>query len=189
MKNVEMLNNQQVVSNIPLVFEGRELSSKLQAKVMLMRVSYDKAASAFDEKTREALKGVKPEGFDDLAQEIERMKSIEAKEKAFKEWNGEGEKPAEPTKDELADAKKIREEKFEDYEAKEKIVLEKFMEIRKQEMDEECELKQKKFTEDEYAEIISVVKTEGEFEYKTNNGSFKIERMGFLAMIAANLVE
>lgn len=189
MKNVRLLNNHAIVANIPLAYEGRELPSKLQAKLMLMRVGYDKAVAAFNEKVREALNGLKPEGFDELAREIERMRVIEAKEKAFKEWDEEGEKPAEPTKEELEEAAQIRKEKLVDYEPKEKEVIEKWEEIRKQELEEECIPKMKAFTEEEYAAIIDVVKTEGEIDYTVNGQTFKIERIQFLELIAANLIE
>lgn len=176
MKNFELLNNHAILSNIPLIFESRELSSKLQAKIMLMRVSYEKYVTAFDEKIKEALEKMKPEGFNDLAREVEKMRSIEAKIDA--------------SESELAEAKKIRDEKLAEYEPKEKDVIEKFNELRKQELENESDIKVKKFTEDEYAEIISIVKSEGdEYPYKVNGQTIKVPRLQFLGMIAANLVE
>lgn len=189
MKNVRLFNNYNIVSNIPLVFEGRELPSKLQAKLMLMRVGYDKAVMAFNEKCQEALNGFKPEGFDELAREIERMDTIESKDKNFKEWNGEGKKPSEPTKEELEEAAKIREEKLEDYKQKEKIVSEKWAEIRRLEIGEECPTKMKILTEEDYAIIIELIRTEGKIDYTVNGQTFNIDRVQFLEFIAANLVE
>lgn len=189
MKNSEIINASIIASNIHLVFEGRGLSNKMQAKIMLMRVGLDKKVAAFNEKIQEALKGVKPEGFDDLAREVGNMRQVEARSKAVAEWNGEGEKPTEPTKEELDEAKKIREEKLSDYEEKEKVVLEKLVEIRKQELDEDSGYTLKKFTEDEYAEIISMIKSEGEYPYVVNGETFTIRRIDFLGIIAANLVE
>lgn len=188
MKNIELLNNHAIVGSIPLVYEGRELPSKLQAKLMLMRVSYDKAVAAFNEKVREALNGLKPEGFDDLARDIERMRAIEAKDNACKQWNGEGEKPSEPTQDEIEEAANIRAEKLTEYELKEKDLLEKLAEIRRQEMEEECSVNLKLFTEDEYASIIETIKTEGVIDYKINGQTFNIGRVQFLELIASNLV-
>lgn len=188
MKNSEIVNASIIVSNIHLVFEGRELSNKMQAKIMLMRVGLDKKVAAFNEKIQEALKGVKPEGFDDLAREIEKMRQIEARHKAVSEWNGEGEKPTVPTEKEIDEADKIRKEKYFEYEEKEKVVLEKYAEIRKQELDAECDFNLRKFTEEEYAEIISLIKSEGEYPYIVNGNTFTISRIEFLGIIAANLV-
>ena len=191
----EMFNNRTIVSNIPLAYEGRELSAKLQAKLMIMRVAYDKAMSAFQDKMKEVSNGLKPEGYDDLEREIGKMLEIEGKEKDFKEWNGEGEKPAEPTKEELEDAKKIRAEKHEDYEAKKAVLIEKINEAYIQEGSEQADIKVKMLTEEDYAEIISVVKTDGCIDYVGHDGmkihaaDGGIPKITFLGLIAANLVE
>lgn len=190
----EMFNNRTIVSNIPLVYEGRELSAKLQAKLMIMRVAYDKAMSIFQDKMKEVSNGLKPEGYDNLEREISKMLEIEGKEKDFKEWNGEGEKPAEPTKEELEGAKKIRAEKYEDYEAKKAVLAEKLNEAYLQEGSEHADIKVKMLTEEDYAEIISVVKTNGCIVYIGHdgakvNGSSGIPKISFLGLIAANLVE
>ena len=172
----ETFNNRTIVSNIPLVFEGRELSSKLQAKLMIMRVTYDKSVSAFQEKMQEVVKGLKVEGYDNLEAEIKKMLAIEKKEDASKE--------------ELEEAKRIREEKYADYEEKKKVLIEKVNEAYNQEGLEQTDIKVKKFTEEEYSEIISVIKTEGKIKYAMNNDeSVDIPKMAFLSMIAANLVE
>ena len=189
MKNFEMLNNQVIISNIPFVYDGRELSSKLQAKLMLMRVSYNKSVAAFEDKINEALKGFKPEGFDDLSRDVERMRYIESKVKDCKEWCGSGDKPSEPTAEELEESAKIRAEKLTDYESKEKVLIEKWKELRIQELEEECPHNIRKITEDEYAEIIEVIKTEGEIEYNFNGRKNKIEKTQFLELIAAGLVD
>ena len=191
----EMFNNRTIVSNIPLVYEGRELSAKLQAKLMIMRVSYDKAMSAFQDKMKEVANGFKPEGYDVLEREISKMYEIEGKEKAFKDWNGNGEKPVEPSKDELEEAKKIRAEKHEDYEAKKAVLVEKINEAYLQEGNEQADVKVKMLTEEDYAEIISVVKTDGCINYVGHDGmkihaaDGGISKITFLGLIAANLVE
>lgn len=190
----ELFNNRTIVSNIPLVYEGRELSARLQAKLMIMRVSYDKAMSAFQDKMKEVSNGLKPEGYDDLEREIAKMLEIEGKEKFFKEWNGEGAKPDEPTKEELEEAKKIRAEKYEDYEAKKAVLVEKINEAYLQEGTEQADVKVKMLTEEDYAEIISVVKTDGCIDYVGHDGvkvnsPLGLPKITFLGLIAANLVE
>lgn len=190
----ELFNNRMIVSNIPLVYEGRELSAKLQAKLMIMRVSYDKAVSAFQDKMKEVSNGLKPEGYDDIEREIAKMLEIEGKEKDFKEWNGEGPKPDEPTKKELEEAKKIRTEKYEDFEAKKAVLVEKINEAYRQEGNEQADIKVKMLTEEDYTEIISVVKTDGLINYigydgkKIHAANGGIPKIDFLGLIAANLV-
>ena len=190
MKNLELLNSYPIVMNIPLSYEGRELPSRLQAKLMLMRVGYDKAVSAFNEKIDEALNGFKPEGFDNLVREIGRMESIEARQKAFEDWNGEGEGPIKPSLDELNEAQKIRSEKMDEYKLKTKDVWEKRCELNNQELDEECNACLRKLTEEEYASIVELVRTDGEFEFRTaTRGVSKMPKTLFLSMVASVLVD
>lgn len=190
MTHNEVFNRQAIISNIPLVFEGRELPSKLQAKLMIMRVTCDKAIEAFRTKMQEVGKGLKPEGYDELEAEINKMYTAENKEKAFKEWNGEGEKPAEPTKEELDEAKKIRSEKFDDYEVKKSALLAKLNEAYAQEGETQSDIKVKKFTEEEYAEIIEMIKTDGTIKYVNAYGqTLEVPKVVFFGWIAAELVE
>lgn len=190
MTHNEVFKRQAIVMNIPLVYEGRELPSKLQAKLMIMRVTYDKAVEAFRAKMQEVAKGLKSKGYDELEAEINKMYTAENKEKAYKEWNGEGEKPAEPTKEELDEAKKIRAEKFDDYEAKKSALLAKLNEAYAQEGETQSDIKVKKFTEEEYAEIIEMIKTEGTIKYTNAHGNvLEIPKVVFFGLIAADLVE
>ena len=85
MTNQEMFLKRLTLLNIPLSLEGKELPSELKAKIMLMRVAYDKAAKAFDDDMQQVLKEIKKEGYDERAQKINHMKEIDGKEDATKE--------------------------------------------------------------------------------------------------------
>lgn len=189
MKNGEMLNKRLVISNLPLVFEGRELPSKLQAKVILMRVTFDRAANSFNEKMKEVMNGLKPEGFDDIAREKNECESIESKLKSYEEWNGEGEKPSKPSEEELSKVKKFKEEKLDDYNTKEKDLLSKYNEAYMTEFKEESDVKVKKFTEDELASIIELIGIEGDFEFVNGENKILIPRQEYLAIVADSFVE
>ena len=85
MTNQEMFLKRLTLLNITLSLEGKELPSELKAKIMLMRVAYDKAAKAFDDDMQQVLKEIKKEGYDERAQRINRMKEVDGKEDATKE--------------------------------------------------------------------------------------------------------
>ena len=190
MKNGQMLDRRAILKNVPLVYEGRELGAKLQAKLMLMRVAYDKAAAAFNEKMQEVLKGLKPDGFDELAQAVEKMKLTDRKAKAHAEWDGEGERPAKPSDKEMEEAKSVREEKLADYEAKLAELKVKYNEAVRMELEEECGMAEKYLTEDEYAEVVAVVKTEGDMTIiRDDGGEIALKRTDFLAMVGADFVK
>lgn len=161
MKTVDVLNAQMLVANIPFVCEGRSLPSKLQARLMLMRVTLDKAVNAYREKMQEVMNGLKPDGFDDLMKEVKEP--------------GEG--------------VSVPEDKVKEYEDKEKELLEKYNEANREEMDNESGVSIKKFTEDELAQIIEVMTTEGEMDFKSSGGEVKMAKVEFLAGVASVLVE
>ena len=94
----EILGKRNISSNIPLVYEGRELSREMKATVVLMKVSYDKVATEFDKDMQEVLKGLKKDGFDDRSRDIQKMEEIDKR----KEKNDNGEKDiVAPTDEEL----------------------------------------------------------------------------------------
>lgn len=161
MKVVDVLNAQMLVANIPFVSEGRSLPSKLQARLMLMRVTLDKAVNAYREKMSEVMKGLKPEGFDELMEEVK----------------------------EPEEGVTVPDEKVKEYEDKEKELLEKYNEANKEEMGNDSGISIKKFTEDEFAQIIEVMTTEGEMDFKASSGDVKMAKVEFLAGVASLLVE
>lgn len=176
MKNFEVFNKAVVVKNIPLAFEGRELPSKLQAKLMLMRVSYEKFSASFNEKLQDVLKGLKAEGFDELAQKIREMESIEKNENA--------------TPEEIEKAQQIRHADYDNYKKQEKELLEKYQEAYNQELNEESGFNEKKFSEEELAEIIDMIKTDGEIDFVGGDGNaVKIKKMELIGLIASVFVE
>lgn len=190
MNHIELMNKSVAIKNVPLMFEGRALSSKLQAKVVLIKVAYDKALMAFNEKLREVYNGLKPEGFDELEAKVKKMEAVEAKDKAHKEWNGEGDRPAEPTKEEKEEAAAIREKDLKTYEEQVKDLNGKFNEAYMQELKEDAAVKEKTLTEDELAAIIEVIGTDGEMDFVNNEGrKFKVNRCEFIDMIASAFVD
>ena len=189
MNYVDLMNKSVAIKNVPLTFEGRALPSKLQAKIVLAKVAYDKALTAFNEKMRDVYNELKPEGFDELEAKVRKMLDVEAKEKAHEEWNGEGEKPAEPTQEELAEAAAIREKEMKDYEVKREELNGKFNEAYAEAVKDEAPVKEKALTEDELAAIIEVVGMDGEMDFIGNDGRpWKVKRCEFVDLIAAGLV-
>lgn len=181
-----------LVANIPLVLEGRELSASMQAKVMLMRVAYDKLFNEFEEDVKKALEGFKSEGFDDRLRAYSEMNNVDAKLKAVEEWDGEGDEPKSPTEEEIKNADETRKTK-EEFEKELEEVNKKYMEARAQKSNEDIASVPKMFTEDELAEIIRVVTLVGEpiAIPQLHGGEEKISlsREQFIQVVASELVQ
>ena len=62
----EALIKQSFIVKILLKSGNEELSKALKVKIMKMRIDLSKVRKQFDEDTQEAIKGLKPEGFDEL---------------------------------------------------------------------------------------------------------------------------
>lgn len=68
----EALIRQNFISKVSLKQGECELSKDLKVKVMRMRIDLTKIRSAFDQDSQEAVKQLKPENFDALAQKEDR---------------------------------------------------------------------------------------------------------------------
>ncbi len=62
----EALIRQTFLSKLVLKNNGNELPKDLKVKVMSMRIELNKLRNQFETDSQEAIKGLKPEGFDDL---------------------------------------------------------------------------------------------------------------------------
>lgn len=63
----EVLIRQSFLNQIVLKSDEGELPKDLKVKVMRMRIELNKVRTQFDEDSQEMIKGLKPEGFDELA--------------------------------------------------------------------------------------------------------------------------
>lgn len=196
MKYNEVFTREQVLSNIPLAIDGRKLSNDMQAKVMIMRVAYDKEANSFNQDMQEIAKGLKKEGFDERTQAIQKMEDVDRRKKAAEEWK-EGdvdkdgkkvEKPAMPTNEEIEEAEKTRSTK-EEYDKELAEFNEKYISAHNKKMAEESGMKERLFTEQEFSEIIGVIGSEGKISFKNGDNKAEISREDFLGIIAAWLVK
>lgn len=79
----EALAKQNFISKVLLKSGEDELNKALKVKVMAMRIALSKFRKQFDEDAQEAIKQLKPEGYDELAQIKERTEEQEAELKAM----------------------------------------------------------------------------------------------------------
>ena len=192
MKYAEIFNKAAIVRNIPLICEGRELPSGMNAIVVLTRVQYDKHMHAFEEEMNSVLKNLKKEGFDERSERQERLKDIDSRAEAAKKWkkgdkdeNGNLiEKPAAPTPEELKEAEEIRKEKDAYDEELEKLNSD-YGEAHDKKMGEEIKFDERKFTVEQFESIIKMIGIEGDIEVNGN----KIPKTHFINMIGALFVE
>lgn len=101
----EALNNQMLIEQISLQLG---FPTQTATKLTALKMSYRKIEKAYQEDIQEALKCIKPEGFDERFRKAMRFRDIENRAKLLEEWNGEGEKPNAPTEEELKEAEEIR---------------------------------------------------------------------------------
>ena len=180
----EILGKRNISSNIPLVYEGRELSREMKATVVLMKVSYDKVAAEFDKDMQEVLKGLKKEGFDDRSRDIQKMEEIDKR----KEKNDNGEKDiVAPTDEELKEAERIREKK-EDYDKEVKELDESYRKAYVEKLKETVKFTERKLSSSDLAEIIGMLGTDGNMEITINGNKNNVSKESFISLIASELV-
>ena len=82
----ELMLKQNFISKLMLKDGDKELSKNLKIKIVGMRVKMAKYRKDFDEDVQEAIKNLKPEGFDELvskqdktAEEIQQLEAMTAK--------------------------------------------------------------------------------------------------------------
>lgn len=192
MKYSEVFERQGVLRNIPLEYDGLKVSSELAAKIILMRVAYDKEVKSFEDDMQEALKAMKPEGFDERSGKFAKLEDTDRKAAAHKEWEekgSEGEAPECPSEEELSEAEAVRPGK-ESYGKELEDLNAKYMEARRQKLDEESGMKDRRLTEKDLSEIISVTGTQGTIKITIGNGQETgIDKEQFLGIVAGVLVE
>lgn len=160
MTNDNMFLRYYIAKNIPLTMEGRELTPATQASVVIMRVGYERGVNAFEDEIRKVANELKAEKFDER----------------YAAYNEQKQKDAE-YKDEA-------------FEAELSELNAKVLEVRKKRATEPSDAKERLLTEAELADIIAVIKTEGNM--KVNFGTKEDEGMPreqFVGMVAAYLVE
>ena len=160
MKYAEIFNKAAVVRNIPLICEGRELPSGMNAIVVLTRVQYDKHMHAFEEEMKDVLKSLKKEGFDERSERQDRLKDIDSRAEAAKKWKDAYDEELEKLNSDYGEAHDKK-------------------------MEEEIKFDERKFTAEQFESIIKMIGIEGDIEVNGN----KIPKTHFINMIGALFVE
>lgn len=81
----EALMKQNFIIKVLLKDGNEELSKALKVKIMKIRIALGKFRKQFDEDIQEAIKGLKPDNFDDLAQKQDKTPEEEEMFKAMSE--------------------------------------------------------------------------------------------------------
>ena len=156
MNYIDVLNKRALIAHVPLKIGNREMLDTLKAKVFLMRVQYNSIIDKFEKEMQDVLKEIKkdyPE-FDTQAADIEKMKSIDERLKAFNEHKGADDKK--PSEEEIQEADIIREGEKEFNELNEKLTRQ-YIEAREEKIKEEVSIKERKFTIEEFSQVIGVI--------------------------------
>lgn len=190
----EIFFSQNLLSKLPVKLGEKELPFAVKAKVIVVKVQYSGLIAKFEENMQEQLKELKkdyPE-FDKKAQDHERMKSIDDRLKAHEEYSGEPDKrPTKPSDEEIKEANKIRKGEKAFLEMNEKLTKE-YNGMREKAAQESVEVNEKKFTLEEFSEIVKLLNETEEitlFEFQDETKNVKMKRDNFLSSIAAIFVE
>ncbi len=187
MKAIDVLNREAYISALPLNKEGKELAPKTLAKVMLIKVHYSKAAEKIREELQEVLRGLKKEGYDDRAQKQLRMQDINERVAKAVAWKacGEGDKPEMPTAEEIKEAKVIS-KATEAFNKETEELTKAYRLANEEKMQEDCDVKDKRMSEECYADVCAVLGTSGEIVF---GNEYKEPMHRFLMVIASMFVE
>lgn len=192
MRYAEIFNKANIVKNIPLVCQGRELPTGMNAVVVLTRVQYDKPMREFNEAMESVLKGLKKEGFDERNEKQNRLKEIDSRVEAVKNWkkgdkDKDGkpvDKPEMPTEEELKEVEEIRKDK-EAYEVELKDLDAECGKAHLEKMKEDAGFKERKFSADQFEAVIKLIGVEGEIEVNGN----QVPKSEFINVIGTLFVE
>ena len=190
----EIFFSQNLLSKLPVKLGEKELPFAVKAKVIVVKVQYSGLIAKFEENMQEQLKELKKDypDFDKKAQDHERMKSIDERLKAYEEYSGEPDKrPTKPSDEELKEANKIRKGEKAFLEMNEKLTKE-YNGMREKAAQESVEVNEKKFTLEEFSEIVKLLNETEEitlFEFQDETKNVKMKRDNFLSSIAAIFVE
>ena len=157
MKWTEIAGRANILMNVPMAEGDRKLKGESVAELILLRVAYERKRDELRQFMQDVAKRLKPEGYDEREAKVLRMRDIEERAKAAEKGGDNA-----PTPEELEEAAKTRAETLETHE-KEKEELEKaFLEAQERKMDEEEPSPAKGLSRAAFADICSLLGTEGD---------------------------
>lgn len=159
MKWTEIAGRANILMNVPMAEGDRKLKGESVAELILLRVAYERKRDELRQFMQDVAKRLKPEGYDEREAKVLRMREIEERAKAAEESKGGDNAPA---PEELEEAKETRADVLETHE-REKEELEKaFLEAQERKMDEEEPSPAKGLSRAAFADICSLLGTEGD---------------------------
>lgn len=185
-----------LAASLPLEKDGRPLPTALSAKVLLLQVELQSTIARYEELMQEALKKIKPEGFDERHSALMRMEDTDRRLAAHEAWkegdtDADGnpvERPARPSDEELAQAEAVRPE-ADGYRAECDKVWERWMAVRSEKAAEDAGTP-RLLPRDEYAALVDHIGLSGQTELTRPDGSKeRMDNVDYLRLIAANLLD
>lgn len=188
----EIFQNNNILRNIPLVYEGRKLPKSTAVSIMLLRVKYQQKCDEFIKTLQDVQNGLKKDGYEQRAQEVAMMHDVFERKEIAEQWEEkEGtERPEMPSAEEISRAEKTKAEVLEAFEAEKKEIEDATNEAQEKESVKEIAFNDCKLSKDEFADIYEMIGAEGQFTYTIpgNSEGIKVSKEWFLNMIAFNLV-
>lgn len=190
----EALRNANIALTIPTTHDGRKLSTRATADVILLQVHYQGIHDDYQKALQEVYKKAAPEEYGELSAQAERMASIARREEAHRNWKegeSEGERPQMPTAEELAQ----REEWLSTKEAEYKKMAAEVDEAvnaaaEKKGAEEVPGNADKRLPREVFDELVGLLGTDSEVELMTSQGQkMKMPSMYILRNVAHCLVE
>lgn len=177
----ELTSRANILRNVPFFQGDRRLKPETTASLMLLRVAYERREQELRDFMADVAKRLKPEGYDQRAAAVSKMRDIESRR------DGDGEQP---TEEELSEAAETRKSVLPQYEREKEDFEKAFEEAARKKTREEVTVDARPLTRAEYADICALVGVEGDVELRVqgNPEPLKVPAAQLLAWVA-NLVE
>lgn len=166
------MNNATLIAAIEIVNGDKKLESNAAIDVALAQAECDRGIKDFNEKWEEVRKKLISEDYKKKREKYDKMNGILDREKAVKEWNGEGEEPKLPTDEELKEAEELGKE-LEGFEEEDKELNQQLMSAHDKLLEQECSIKKVSISKDSWKRIYEMVDLNVDSGISINNVRLK----------------
>lgn len=168
MKNKELLNTATMIGAIAIVDGDKKLESHAAIDVALAQAECERGIKDFNEKWEEVRKKLITDDYKKKREKYDKMNDILDREKAVKDWNGDGEEPKLPTDEELKEAEELGKE-LEGFEDEDKELNKQLKEAHAKLLEQDCSIKKVSISRETWMRIYEMVDLNAESEISINN--------------------
>ena len=167
MKWTEIAGRANILMNVPMAEGDRKLKGESVAELILLRVAYERKRDELRQFMQDVAKRLKPEGYDEREAKVLRMRDIEERAKAAEKGGDapedvETRRATSPTPEELEEAKETRADVLDPHAGEKEALHNDYLAAQGRPMDEEEPAPAKGLSRAAFADICSLLGTEGD---------------------------